>query len=49
MLNPRTQEGGLFPHLTVAANVGFALSRTTRQRRVGDLLELVGLADLARS
>jgi len=42
------QEGGLFPHLTVAANVGFALSRTARQRRVGDLLELVGLADLAR-
>ena len=48
MLNPRTQEGGLFPHLTVAANVGFALSRTARRRRVGDLLELVGLADLAR-
>jgi iron(III) transport system ATP-binding protein len=42
------QEGSLFPHLTVAANVGFGLSRTARQRRVGDLLELVGLADLAR-
>ncbi|HEY5192527.1 MAG TPA: ABC transporter ATP-binding protein [Solirubrobacteraceae bacterium] len=42
------QEGGLFPHLTVAANVGFGLSRTARRRRVDDLLELVGLADLAR-
>ena len=42
------QEGGLFPHLTVAANVGFGLPRTARRQRVGDLLELVGLADLAR-
>jgi iron(III) transport system ATP-binding protein len=42
------QEGGLFPHLTVAANVGFGLSRTMRRQRVSDLLELVGLADLAR-
>lgn len=42
------QEGGLFPHLTVAANVGFGLSRAARRRRVSELLELVGLADLAR-
>ena len=42
------QEGGLFPHLTVAANVGFGLTRAARRQRVGDLLELVGLADLAR-
>jgi iron(III) transport system ATP-binding protein len=42
------QEGGLFPHLTVAANVGFGLSRAARRGRVGDLLELVGLADLGR-
>ncbi len=42
------QEGGLFPHLTVAANVGFGLTRSARRTRVGDLLELVGLADLAR-
>jgi iron(III) transport system ATP-binding protein len=42
------QEGGLFPHLTVAANVGFGLSRKARRQRVDDLLELVGLADLAR-
>jgi iron(III) transport system ATP-binding protein len=41
------QEGSLFPHLTVAANVGFGLPR--RERRgpaVGDLLDAVGLAGL---
>ncbi len=45
------QEGGLFPHLTVAANVGFGLSkapRAARRERVSELLELVGLADLGR-
>ncbi|HEX3650249.1 MAG TPA: ABC transporter ATP-binding protein, partial [Pseudonocardiaceae bacterium] len=43
------QEGALFPHLTVAANVGFALRRRTRRAgRVGELLDLVGLADLRR-
>lgn len=42
------QEGGLFPHLTVAANVGFGLSRAARRGRVRELLELVGLADLGR-
>ncbi|HEY3829759.1 MAG TPA: ABC transporter ATP-binding protein [Solirubrobacteraceae bacterium] len=42
------QEGALFPHLTVAANVGFGLSRTLRRKRAKDMLELVGLADLAR-
>ena len=44
------QEGALFPHLTVAGNVGFALARrsrrqrTVRRGRVDELLELVGLA-----
>jgi iron(III) transport system ATP-binding protein len=42
------QEGGLFPHLTVAANVGFGLPRAARRKRVGEMLELVGLSDLAR-
>jgi iron(III) transport system ATP-binding protein len=42
------QEGALFPHLTVAGNVGFGLLRKGRRRRVGDLLDMVGLADLAR-
>ncbi len=42
------QEGNLFPHLTVAGNVGFGLSRRQRaSTRVGELLEVVGLAELA--
>jgi len=47
------QDGALFPHLTVRANVAFALSggspRARRGRRagqVGEMLDLVGLADL---
>ena len=42
------QEGSLFPHLTVAANVGFGLPRAARRRETGELLELVGLAGLER-
>jgi iron(III) transport system ATP-binding protein len=43
------QEGALFPHLTVAANVGFGLRRRHRSRaRVDELLDLVGLRDLGR-
>jgi iron(III) transport system ATP-binding protein len=39
------QEGGLFPHLSVADNIAFGLSRRLRkiQYRVAELLELVGL------
>jgi iron(III) transport system ATP-binding protein len=38
------QEGALFPHLSVAANVGFGLARRDRAPgRVAQLLELVGL------
>ncbi len=43
------QEGSLFPHLSVAENVGFGLARRDRRGpRVNDLLALVGLADLGR-
>jgi iron(III) transport system ATP-binding protein len=42
------QEGGLFPHLTVEANVAFGLPRKARRRGVGELLDMVGLAELAR-
>jgi thiamine transport system ATP-binding protein len=43
------QDEQLFPHRDVAANIGFGLrmagvGRAERQRRVGELLELVGLA-----
>jgi sulfate transport system ATP-binding protein len=43
------QHGALFPHLTVAENVGFALavrglSRAERRARVAELLEIVQLA-----
>jgi len=44
------QEGALFPHLTVAANVAFGLARRDRSTpaRVVELLDLVGLdQDLA--
>ena len=38
------QEGALFPHLDVAANVGFGLPRAERRsERVTDMLDLVGL------
>jgi iron(III) transport system ATP-binding protein len=44
------QEGNLFPHLTVAGNIRFGLSRSAEsRRRVGELLEMIGLADRARS
>ncbi|HEV8673872.1 MAG TPA: ABC transporter ATP-binding protein [Methylomirabilota bacterium] len=44
------QDYALFPHLTVADNVGFGLGRRerpARAQRVGEVLELVGLAALA--
>jgi iron(III) transport system ATP-binding protein len=43
------QEGSLFPHLTVAANVSFGVPRSSRKDRGGstdELLEMVGLAGL---
>ena len=41
------QEGTLFPHLTVAGNVGFGLSRAERRNgRASDAIRLTGLAGL---
>jgi iron(III) transport system ATP-binding protein len=48
------QEGSLFPHLTVAANIAFGLSRKERRhpgragRRAAELLDAVGLTGFAR-
>jgi len=39
------QDGALFPHMTVAANVGFGLDRAARRGpAVDEALEMVGLA-----
>jgi iron(III) transport system ATP-binding protein len=42
------QDYALFPHLTVAENVGFGLPRRARAARVAELLAVVGLDDLGR-
>lgn len=43
------QDGALFPHLDVGANVGFGLPRSQRRgSRVSEVLELVGLAGYER-
>jgi iron(III) transport system ATP-binding protein len=43
------QEGALFPHLDVAANIGFGLPRAGRRgTRVAELLSLVGLEGMER-
>jgi iron(III) transport system ATP-binding protein len=41
------QDGALFPHLSVRANIAFGLARDERTK-VGELLDLVGLAELAK-
>lgn len=38
------QESALFPHLSVAGNIGFGVPRPERTMRVSELLDLVGLA-----
>ena len=44
-----SQEGSLFPHLSVASNVAFGLRRRDRRGpQVGDLLDAVGLSGLAK-
>src|SRR3990170_4189001 len=42
------QDYALFPHLTVAENIGFGLTRRARPSRVPELLSIVGLDDLGR-
>ena len=48
------QEGALFPHLDVSANVAFGLSRSASSRedsasRVAEVLEMVGMSDYAHA
>jgi iron(III) transport system ATP-binding protein len=43
------QEGALFPHLSVGANVGFGIGRAGRATRVAECLELVGLSGTERA
>ena len=41
------QDYALFPHMTMAANVAYGLdAKSERRKRVGEVLELVGLAGL---
>jgi len=40
------QDYALFPHLSVAENIGFGLPRRARASRVGELLSIVGLDGL---
>jgi len=40
------QDYALFPHMTVASNVAYGLPKGDRSRRVGSVLELVGLTGL---
>jgi iron(III) transport system ATP-binding protein len=44
------QQHALFPHLNVAANISFGLSGNgaAQQRRIGEMLDLVGLTGLER-
>lgn len=43
------QEGGLFPHLDVSANIGFGLKRgKERKQRIDEMIELVGLQKEAK-
>jgi iron(III) transport system ATP-binding protein len=42
------QDYALFPHLTVAENVGFGLQRRVRAGRVPELLAIVGLEGMGR-
>lgn len=45
------QDYALFPHLTVAGNISFGLRtepKATRDRRVGELLDIIGLTNLGR-
>ncbi len=41
------QEGGLFPHLSVAENIGFGVGKSEKNEVVDEMLNLVGMKNLA--
>ncbi|MEX1077843.1 MAG: ABC transporter ATP-binding protein [Homoserinimonas sp.] len=41
------QDNVLFPHLTIAQNIGYGIHRDRRKTVTSDLLDLVGLADVS--
>ena len=43
------QEGALFPHLDVSANVAFGLPRNGSEARVTEVLEMVGMVEYAHT
>ena len=44
------QEGSLFPHLDVSANIGFGIKRDPNARaRVDELLEIIGMTEFAHT
>lgn len=44
------QEGSLFPHLDVSANIGFGIKRDPSSRqRVSELLEIIGMTEFAHA
>jgi iron(III) transport system ATP-binding protein len=42
------QDAALFGHLNVEQNIGFGVAKANRAKRVAELLQLVGLTDLAQ-
>ena len=42
------QEYALFPHLTVSKNIAFGITKGGKHERVEQLLELIGLPEIAK-
>lgn len=42
------QEGGLFPHLSVAENIGFGVGKVEKNEVIDEMLNLIGMKNLAK-
>ena len=42
------QEGGLFPHLSVAENIGFGVGKSEKNEVIDEMLNLIGMKNLAQ-